>query len=538
MKKKLTKYAVLTLLVLFMALANINSQTPTPTPTPRLDPSKIFPPSLEIVRIEPAIPIENQPIRVHFKFSNDDIVRKVRTGSIRGHIFNNSFNYDSDVWKINLQPGQSIEGSLLLSSSSNFKAGKLEIFYAESSSVTPNGVKWDKISSASMDIATLIDVDKDGIDDRTERDLLKRFRPYFKFSKFHDLLNRPKEDEIYRPTDVLWYLTKSELLTSGDEDDKAFIPIETLRTNPNAVLTCDTSKFGKSDLTKMIAPTNYHINPKENVDGESEGNPGRHGNSWNRVLTEKNTGLYGHVVPVRLTDPYNFNFDRVLTGNDQGETYYKIEYWQFFGYNEVNQSYIGNHEGDWTSVQLLVDSKNNIISTFHFAHGVKMEFDFKTGVKFQFIKNGSTKEFTGENCCKPIGFGVGNNPDIDLGIKWAQNHRVRFYKDPQTGEFTHPVVYIENNSHEFFPTEFWNFYGAPNHNGESYEYLTETPPNLGEVESPLSETTSANIILKFNGYWGTFSRLTNPPQGPSLHKNWTYPASSSIRWQIRWSLGF
>ncbi len=82
------------------------------------------------------------------------------------------------------------------------------------------------------------------------------------------------------------------------------------------------------------------------------------------------------------------------------------------------------------------------------------------------------------------------------------------------------------------------FYGALNHNGDSYNYLTETPPNLGEVEFPLRETKAANIILKFNGYWGTFSRATDTPPGPTLHKNWTWTAGShSLREKLN-ELGF
>ena len=111
------------------------------------------------------------------------------------------------------------------------------------------------------------------------------------------------------------------------------------------------------------------------------------------------------------------------------------------------------------------------------------------------------------------------------------------FRDSVIGEFSHPVVYIENGGHEFYPTEDWNFYLAPSHNGKSHNFLTNTPPNLGEVEATLEETAAAGIILKFNGYWGTWSRKNSPPPGPALHKNWTWPESSKIRWELK-NLGF
>ena len=112
------------------------------------------------------------------------------------------------------------------------------------------------------------------------------------------------------------------------------------------------------------------------------------------------------------------------------------------------------------------------------------------------------------------------------------------FKDPVTGGFTHPVVFVEHGGHEFWPSPFWEFYGAQKHGGDdtSDSYLTATPPNLGEVEHPLSEEPFAVAITQFNGYWGTYSRAlgfsNNPPPGPPMHYAWTYPTNSSIRWQL------
>jgi len=386
-------------------------------------------------------------------------------------------------------------------------------------------------NTSSEAVTNFYDSDMDGIDDNLENRLLEKFRPYFYFSY------EGRQDD-YRPADIWRYIQLSDLHTDGDESGNyTYIQQSELFRNPRLILERD-GKFGPADITRNKQKTNYRINPNENVNGQNESNPGRHGNTWSEVLAQKNIGLYGHVVPVKLNDPFRFSMDNVLTGTDPGQTYYKIEYWQFFGYNEANQGYIGNHEGDWTSVQVLYDPSNDaIISTFHFAHGVKMQFNFLPGIQSTFIDNGDIQEFTGANCCKPIGFGAGNITEADLGIQWAQNHRVRLYKDPISGKFTHPIVYIEYNAHEFWPTEYWDFYGAPAHNGRGYHFLTNTPPNLGEVENPNTSLPAAEIILKYNGFWGTFQRANDAPNGPALHKNWTWPASSSIRWQLK-GLGY
>lgn len=173
--------------------------------------------------------------------------------------------------------------------------------------------------------------------------------------------------------------------------------------------------------------------------------------------------------------------------------------------SEVVVTALGQRKRKW-HIQILYDPNNDkIISTFHFAHGIKMQFNLYRGVRSVELPNQSMVEYQGQHCCIPVGFGAGNIREIDPGIALAQNHRVRFYKDPVTNLYTHPVVYVEYNAHEFWPTESWNFYGAPTHNGSGYKFLSNTPPNLGEVESPLNETPAAELILKFNGMWEHFS---------------------------------
>lgn len=385
-----------------------------------------------------------------------------------------------------------------------------------------------------------IDVDQDGMADNLEYQLLERFRPFYLFSD-------DDGEDNYRPVDALWYLNHSELLDTSKEDESPIIR--------NDQYLIGKILFKESDVTQTAKNAKYYINPLSKLNNVDE--PGRHGNTWDVIKGIKNVGLYGHVVPVKLTSPFAYNFYQVYDGYAQGKTYYKIEYWQFFGYNAAKKPFdIGDHEGDWASVQLIYDPEYNLIrSVFHFAHGLLFRFDItaENNVRNEILTlpEGQIKEYRGgANYNYILSHPELQLSNVDLSVApprllidekqvaLAQNNRVRFYQESPTSPFEHPVVYIENGSHEFFPSEFWKYYGSPNHNGQSHHFLTATPSNLGEVEHPLQEASGAEIILKFNGYWGAYGKNNTPPQGPALHQNWLWPASSGVRYLLPQYLGF
>lgn len=342
----------------------------------------------------------------------------------------------------------------------------------------------------------ILDADKDGIPDDVERTLLEKYRPYFRFTSGED----------YRPCDPIWYVRRCELLTRDCEEDPTAIAIRRsdLEKYPDRLLYAreEGDAWGSSDITKNPRKTAYYLNPE---------NSARHGPDWSEVLSKKNVGLFGHVV--------------------RWQRFYKIEYWQFFGYNDAEHAEIGDHEGDWASVQLLLDPVTGwLVRAFHYAHGKEMRFDFTVDGVSRILLDGDVMEFRGPNFGS-LGY------DINAEVEWYErgwycNNLVRFYRDPATGEYVHPLVYIERNSHEFWPSEHWrygvqvagNTYYAPGHAGDGYTFLTETPPNLGEVENP-SYNYPFDIIMRYNGRWGTFGRANSPPPGPALHWEWGWPAT-------------
>jgi hypothetical protein len=496
----------------------------------------------------------NIPATIHWKLTNITPVRSM--GMVEVTLGGQPIKVQPNPPPIDLQPQAMTEGQFAVAVQPG-GAQVISVRYLRDTGETltvPNGPGGLKqvpryTDAGYMDVpfTVAVDQDHDGIDDGLEHALLEKYRPYLLFS--HDGRN-----EELRPADPWWYVQRSELLPNGDEDGSPVVPLETLRLNPKAIL-IDQSAQGSSIITRTPAQSNFHINPRHKVAGEPGDDPAYQGNPWPQPGEPHNIGLFGHVVPVKLSDPYGYDFNKRYDGSATGDVYYKIEYWQFFGYNGAHKtSNIADHEGDWTSVQLIVDPRHNNIATsiFHFAHGLLFRFDMtpqnnaRTSV-FQ-GPDGEIKEWNGINynfqsqsldLSNLILGGIPPQIENDYkALEKAQNNVLRMFRDRTTGEFTHPVVYLENGTHEFYPSPAWRYYGAPNHNGEAEHYLTDTPPNLGEVEFPLNENRATTIVLHFNGIWGAFNKYNDPPPGPILHKNWLWPADSSIRWQIQNQLGY
>lgn len=382
----------------------------------------------------------------------------------------------------------------------------------------------------SLDPQTASDQDGDGIPDLVEAALLERFRPYFRFT----------DDDDYRPTDAEQYIRLSELHGRGRQgEDTVVFGNADLRDAPERVL------FELTDLNKTPAQTSFKINPLAKVEGNESDEPGRHGSSWSEVESRRNIGLYGHVAPLRLPSEAwscesRWNF---AAGSASDPLYYVVEYWQFFGFNDSGSFGIGQHEGDWTAVRLLVRpppagaigpggnvdlTRLALVAVMHYAHGLEWRFDLASATRATEAEDdGKVQELRGPHAGETVFVGatpgLGVNKQCETYVQSGQNNRLRLYQDDDTKLFTHPVVYVEKGSHEFWPTEDGDFVGAASHSGRgSHHFLAATPPNLGEVEAP---TAAGRVIAVFNGRWGKdTSAGGDPAQGPPLHDQWTYPA--------------
>jgi hypothetical protein len=343
------------------------------------------------------------------------------------------------------------------------------------------------------------DLDKDGLRDADEWVWIQQYSPYYMFDQKED-----NGHDDYRPTDPFWYLERSALTMSNDGDEIVHLG----SMNYLLLLMVDN---GTSDMMAHPDRTAYAIKASESA---------RVGNSWDECEKEKNIGLFAHVAP------YKFDFDFAIIHIHINAV--SIEYWQFFGFNDVDNFDTGDHEGDWDLVRVIIDPTVNdiesrIVSVVHYHHGSSVAF------YMQDTQNTSIDEVTG--------FKKYMGSNYIEGEYNGDNSELRIYKDvTEPNKFTHPVVYIEEGTHEFWPTEEGSWALAGSHNGDGHQYLTENIPNFGEVEYTLDPKFEA--LLRYNGYWGNWSTNAlgiyenSSPSGPAYHDEWIWPSNSVIRPQI------
>jgi hypothetical protein len=378
------------------------------------------------------------------------------------------------------------------------------------------------LARASLEISVsppFIDADNDTLDDNFEHALLEHYRPYYEFSKpgvAERALLQPEWDP-YPPIDAAEYLrhsqvgwehaawTKYDVLLQPDVFQSGqFEALLSMNVTSDDTCTENLHDCG-SDMTVNKRKTQYAISAVELPDAHA---------AMDTMQSVGNIGLYGHVVPYDQSSSQGAVHRYFPT--DLKQRFIKIEYWQFFPRNGGNFP----HGGDWATVQLLIDMDNalpcqkptafgQIASVFHYHHGAESRFDFA-------------------QCT----FGERAAEEGVFQFVSTDHQKVQMFKDA-SGDFSHPVVYIEYGTHEFWPTSEGFVAATPNHDGNGASFLTATPPNLGEVEAPLEEYAQARVLMRFNGFWGACCVANKPPPGPALHNEWTWPASSSVGWTLQ-----
>lgn len=355
------------------------------------------------------------------------------------------------------------------------------------------------------------DFDQDGIPDALEEQLLRKYRPYYKFSKEGDKV------EANRPADPVAEIENSQLKQmSGDNDvsdpiagcgragDKHLVPAASLYTCKPEV-----------SFLKAKAVSKYCLNIAD----------ARYGGVSAGEAKANSTGLYGHVTKDKVN----------------GHDAYRLEYWQFYAFNNQDISVLGmgsfgDHEGDWTGFELWYDlTTKSIAKIDYMIHGKEVFFNVPPGTKpackscFQAVKGAKYDP------------NVGSFHDANERAKYNDN-AAEFWND-DSGTM-HTVLYIERGGHEGWPGKWGKAeikvgpMTVKNnaHNGEGANYLVAAPAdrplNLGEIAHPL--TKNARLILEFNGHWGctnTKDLFGKAPQrrspvGPGMHCEWHMPDGS------------
>jgi len=384
---------------------------------------------------------------------------------------------------------------------------------AELARVIAANVDAETAGAAHSTVSTTSDLDQDGIADALEEDLLRRYRPYYKFS----VSGEKQEDN--RPADPVTEITHSQL-KQFTGDDGTTDPIKGCGRAGDAHLDPAVSLLTCRPDTSFLAAKakkTYCLN----ID-----NTRYSGVSFDEAKS-KATGLVGHVA----NDTVN------------GHPAYKIEYWQFFAFNNQDITVLGlgsfgDHEGDWTSVQLWFDrTAQKVTKVEYLIHGKNIVFDIPAG--------------PAPNCKSCFIDVKGPHYNPNLGNFFDDAERVK-YQDNQAEFFIdangyrHPVVYIERGAHEFWPGAWGHAHIDAKietlhlnpHNGQGVAYLVPDqmvrPFNLGEVTHPL--TSDARIILQYDAYWGCtnshdlfgYGPQRRSPIGPAIHCEWKWPSGGPV----------
>lgn len=387
---------------------------------------------------------------------------------------------------------------------------------ADVPAIDGNDIEADQIDDSASVISITADTmtadrDGDGISDVLEEQLLRRYRPYYKFSQAGGT------DEPFRPADAVAELENAQLVMDKSDYDGTTDPLSGCGRSgdhhldpADQLYTCRTD----TSLNASMAKSTYALNLAD---------ARYHGVSFDEARANA-TGLYGHVAPTTIN----------------GHEAYKIEYWQFFAFNNQNLSFLGDdsiadHEGDWTSVQLWFDRELHRLAEIRYlVHGKAITFAIPAS-------NPSCTD------CMLELHGASYNPkpgNFFTDEASYSNNAAEFYID--ANKYKHVVVYIEQGAHEFWPGA-WGYakktfgpfgFTLNPHQGAGPSYLVPAPAdrvfNLGEVDAPL--TRAGKLILPFNGFWGStntrelieFGPSRRSPVGPALHCSWKWPDDSSI----------
>lgn len=313
------------------------------------------------------------------------------------------------------------------------------------------------VSGAVLEVRceTYVDNDADGLDDGVEDCALRHRAP---------VVHLPLGLDWTRPANVDWYLTRTALRfhhnNCGDEQVVAMGGL----TQARLVTQFHRRKRGLASLHPCSHYGDYIGSGRGPYDDDHhfflQPNDATHAGSANPA----DWIVYGHVYP-----------------NDIGGM--NVQYWFFYAYNDNVGSF--NHEGDWESITVRLDSRGTALGVYACAHA---------------------------HC------------ELRNDITWFDG--------------THPVIWVADGSHASYTTEFhcdrnglaegiadncqtvsaYRWFTWPGGRGTRAGYQGGGVINVGEIGHALN----GQAFIRYYAKWGEngTSDVTSGPRTPTYQASW------------------
>jgi hypothetical protein len=339
--------------------------------------------------------------------------------------------------------------------------------------------------------------------------LVERFRPYFKTSMNGSYI------ENYRPASWQWFVdrvsfvsgykssTPSGCAGNGTADDWPNGQVLLDGASLTAQLYSVLATYPYADVRKFLP--NDVDPPDEGYAMHLDQSSSRTGEDWDSVVHQRH-GLYAHV---ELTPDANLKPEQWMIN---------IEYTIFWAYNEALCSH---HNGDITTLVVVYDPTRDLpVRVTYSMHGYALEI-FPVGSPEDFTYDLLPGRDQAGNALSVFAMRV-NIPSTLSYQQGGSAHSpglsfVRLAQDPVSRQYTHPVVYVEQGSHEFWPNETGALTAAPQHNGNGFSFLPDNYPVLDT-----SDNSPDHFFLFLNGKFGS------DPHSIMLHRTWFWPEGRQI----------
>ena len=364
---------------------------------------------------------------------------------------------------------------------------------------------------------------------QSDQDLADRFKPFIKTS-----LDDSHTADKYRPTKWQLYVRHSQMIFTRAGEDHVVVPSNGWDDGFDNLLSegDDLSKICSGYFGPDLGHDCHDTGLKLPLDLKTFPHAQR-GEDWAQVLA--GDGVYAHVERV----------GKSLGAGGVDSRLVNIDYTIVWANNSprggYNGGHLGQHDGDLSFLIVLYDPiSDRIVRVTYPAHGCIIqlyEIVPAQTARLRYLKGQTIDKsvsparlFTSKSAAIQVDISRENISSEAHGVKCAVDgafirstvNHIFFTQDASSGNyrFEHPVVYIENGTHESWPNRTGRLTDAGNHDGDGPSWLPAAVELLGSYASPTAADTP---FLHFNGKFGSDSASL------VLHRSWCWPHNDNYR---------